>query len=208
MTIKALRSFLSAQDDLGDRLPDQLILALLKVHAGFGKREIERHVPVDILVQTRWVEYRNGRPYLVASAKTRLGIQQKKKNGDPRIDELVKIYRDVIEEAQHFDPMKLHQWGGLAKAAKSLLAEASIHPKLKDKTPDLQMRSLELIVRSMAHTEDKYDLRSFQAQRWHLWAFTKQFFKYVSQMLDVQAEKKERERKVEERTSTGWDKLT
>lgn len=196
MTQKELRNFLTAADALCDRLPDNMIVALLKLHAGFGKREIEQHVSVEQLLKTGWAEYHNNRLRLSESAKTRLGLTGKKKNGsDPRVEEIIRIYRDTIKEARNFDPTALHNWGGLAKAAKGMLTEASIHPKLKDWPPDEQLRGIERIIRAMAYTEDKYDCRSFLAQRWHLWAFTKLFFKYIEQMLEVQQKERVRNEK-------------
>lgn len=191
MTITELRNFLKAIDALEARLPDNLTVALLKIHAGMSRKEIQQHVQIDELQRAGWVEQINSRIRLTVSAKTRLGLAgRKKKEADPRMDELIREYREIIKEARHFDPCDpghtLHEYGGLAKAAKVILNEAGIHPKLKDKTPEEQFQGLVRIMRAMAYTEDKYDLRTFEAQRWHLWAFARQLFKYISQMLAVQ----------------------
>jgi len=187
MTHKELRAFLTAEDALGNRLPDSVIMALLKAHCGFAKKEIELHVPVEQLIAASWLERVNGRLRLKLSAKTRLGlIGKEKKEADPRVDELVRIYRDVIQEVHKFNPLKLHAWGSVAKAAKELLKEADIHPKLKNYSREEQLTGIKRIIHAMAETEDKYDRRYFEARRWHLWAFAQQFFKYIAQMLAVE----------------------
>ncbi len=194
MTITELRSLLKATDALGERLPDGLTVALLKVLAGMSRKEIQQHVSVDDLQRTGWVEQTNGRIRLTISAKARLGITgKKKKEADPRVYELIHEYREIIKETHHFDPCDrenpLHEYGGIARAAKAMLREASLHPKLKNYSPDEQLQGIVRIMRGMAFTMDKYDLRSFLAQRWHLAAFVKQFFKYINDMLEVQDRK-------------------